>query len=153
VVHVASHALFRSDNPLLSAIEMADGRLTFYDLFDLRLNSELVVLSSCQTGRHHVLEGDELMGLARGFFHAGAASLLASLWLVDDAAAAGFMERFYAGIARGEGPRAALRLAMCELIEAGLDVWEWAPFYVSGRPDPWSATETRSQAPREADGG
>ncbi len=152
VIHIASHAIFRGDNPLLSAIELADGRLTFYDLFDLRLDSDLVVLSGCQTGRHRVLEGDELMGLARGFTHAGAASLLASLWPVDDAAAAHFMDRFYAGLGGGNGPRAALRAAMCELIESGLDVWEWAPFYVSGKAEAAAVGPRERARADEADG-
>jgi tetratricopeptide (TPR) repeat protein len=134
VIHIASHAVFRGDNPLLSAIELADGRLTFYDLFDMRLGSELVVLSGCQTGEHHVLEGDEILGLSRGFLYAGAASLLASLWPVDDAATARFMERFYARLEEGGGVRRALRNTMCELIGEGREPLEWAPFYLSGRP-------------------
>lgn len=134
VIHIASHARFRGDNPLLSAIELADGWLTFYDLFDLRLGSELVVLSGCETGRQDVLEGDELMGLARGFLYAGAATLLASLWPVDDSVTAQFMERFYASLQEGCGPRFAARKAMCDLIESGLDPHEWAAFYLTGRP-------------------
>ncbi len=134
VVHIASHAVFRGDNPLLSAIELADGRLTFYDLFDLHLDSDLVVLSGCQTGEHQVQEGDEILGLSRGFLYAGAAALVASLWPVDDAATARFMERFYGRLEEGRGPRAALTRAMRELIEEGCEPLEWAPFYLSGRP-------------------
>jgi tetratricopeptide (TPR) repeat protein len=133
ILHLAAHADFRDDNPLLSSIELADGRLTFYDLFDLRLGAGLVVLSGCQTGGSRVMEGEELMGLARGFQHAGARSLVVSLWPVEDAAAAEIMGRFYAGIAAGRGPRVALGLAMREGIAAGRLPHEWAPFYLSGR--------------------
>ena len=134
ILHLAAHAEFRSDNPLLSSIELADGRLTFYDLFDLRWDADLAVLSGCQTGRQGVLEGDELMGLARGFEYAGVRSLVASLWPVEDAAAARFMDRFYARLGGGESPREAVRGTMRELIVEGRPPHEWAAFYLSGRP-------------------
>jgi CHAT domain-containing protein/tetratricopeptide (TPR) repeat protein len=132
IVHLAAHADYRSDSPLLSSIELADGRLTFYDLFDLRLSADLVVLSGCRTGRQRWLEGDELLGLARGFQVAGARDLVASLWPVDDRATARFMDRFYERLAEGGGARAALRGAMMELIEAGRPPHEWAAFHLSG---------------------
>jgi CHAT domain-containing protein len=134
VVHIASHAAFRSDNPLLSAIELADGGLTFYDLFDMHLGADLVVLSGCQTGEHDVLEGDEILGLSRGFLYAGTASLMASLWPVDDEGTARFMGRFYEGLECERGPRAALARAMRASIEEGCEPLEWAPFYLTGRP-------------------
>ncbi|HET7693443.1 MAG TPA: CHAT domain-containing protein [Gemmatimonadota bacterium] len=135
ILHLAAHAVYRDDNPLLSSIELADGRLTFYDLFDLRLKAAVVVLSGCQTAGSRVMEGEEVMGLARGFQQAGARSLVASLWPVEDAAAADVMSRFYAAIASGGGPEDALRLAMREGIETGRLPHEWAPFYLSGRSE------------------
>lgn len=132
VVHIASHAIFRGDNPILSGIELADGRLTFYDLFDLRLGADLVVLSGCETGAYDVLEGDEVLGLARGFLYAGTASLVASLWPVDDVAVARFMESFYSFLERS-GPREALRQSMCELIDRGFSIHEWGAFFLSGK--------------------
>ena len=133
IIHIASHAIFRGDNPLLSAIELADGRLTFYDLVDLRLGAELVVLSGCQTGAYEVLEGDELLGLARGFLYAGTCSVVASLWPVDDSAVAEFMDRFYFFLQRGDGPRDALRQTMCALLDSGSAVHEWGAFILSGK--------------------
>ena len=133
VLHLAAHAEFRGDDPLLSSIELADGRLTFYDLFDLELDADLAVLSGCQTGRPGVLEGDELMGLARGFQYAGVRALVASLWPVEDTAAARFMDRFYARLGGGEPPREAVRGTMRELIGEGRPPHEWAAFYLSGR--------------------
>jgi hypothetical protein len=133
IVHLAAHAEFRGDNPLLSSIELADGRLTFYDLFDLHLDAKLVVLSGCQTGQSRVLEGDELMGLARGFQYAGARALIASLWPIEDAAAAELMGRFYGHLARGDHARAAFARAMRDGIDAGRLPHEWAPFYLSGQ--------------------
>jgi tetratricopeptide (TPR) repeat protein len=143
ILHLAAHAEFRGDNPLLSSIELADGRLTFYDLFDLRLDADLAVLSGCQTGRHAVLEGDELLGLARGFQYAGVRALVASLWPVEDRVAAGFMDRFYARLGAGEGVREALRGTMRERIGEGRPPHEWAAFTLSGRT-PADREESRS---------
>jgi CHAT domain-containing protein len=134
IIHIASHAEFRSDNPLLSSIELADERLTFYDLFDLDLAADLAVLSGCQTGRQEVLAGDELFGLTRGFQYAGAAALVTSLWPVDDEVTADFMDRFYKHLESASGPRMALTMAMRELARSGWLPQEWAPFCLSGRP-------------------
>ena len=133
ILHLAAHADFRADNPLLSSIELADGRLTFYDLFDLRLDADLVILSGCHTGRSQVLEGDELMGLARGFQYAGARALIASLWPVADEAAADLMARFYGHLAGRQEAPAALAATMRDGIAEGWLPQEWAPFYLSGR--------------------
>src|SRR5206468_4446840 len=95
VIHLASHAVFRQDNPLFSAIRLSDGWLSLYDLYSLRLRASLVTLSACETGVNDVLAGDELVGLARGFFQAGTASVVVSLWAVDDASTARLMRRFY----------------------------------------------------------
>src|SRR5262249_45660333 len=84
IIHMACHGRFRSDNPLFSSLRLADGWLTVRDAYDLRLNCGLVTLSACETGISAVAPGDELIGLARGFFSAGAPSILVSLWPVDD---------------------------------------------------------------------
>ena len=107
---------------------------TLYDLHDLHLDSDLVVLSACQTGVSRIMEGDELMGLSRGFLGAGARSLLASLWPVGDVATARFMDRFYGWISDGDDPRTALRLAMLDLKSEGLQPHEWSAFTLTGRP-------------------
>ncbi len=134
VIHLASHAVFRQDNPLFSAIRLADGWLSLYDLYNLRLRASLVTLAACETGLNTVLAGDELVGLARGFFQAGAASLVVSLWAVDDASTATLMQRFYAYLEAGCGPASALRQAQIELRRAYPHPYYWAPFLAIGRP-------------------
>jgi CHAT domain-containing protein len=134
VIHLASHAVFRQDNPLFSAIRLADGWLSLYDLYGLRLRASLVTLSACETGVNDVLAGDELVGLARGFFQAGTASLVVSLWAVNDASTARLMERFYAHLETGPGPAAAMRLAQIDLRREYPHPYYWAPFLVIGRP-------------------
>jgi CHAT domain-containing protein len=134
VIHLASHAVFREDNPLFSAIRLADGWLSLYDLYSLRLRASLVTLSACETGVSEVLAGDELVGLARGFFQAGSASVVVSLWAVNDASTAQLMAGFYAHLDAGLGPAAALRAAQIELRSATPHPFYWAPFLVMGRP-------------------
>jgi hypothetical protein len=78
VIHIASHALFRADNPLFSALRLADGWLNINDIYQLQLNARLVTLSGCETGVGLVSRGDELIGLSRAFFYAGAPALVVS---------------------------------------------------------------------------
>jgi hypothetical protein len=134
VIHLASHAVFRQDNPLFSAIRLADGWLSLYDLYGLRLRASLVTLSACETGVNHVLAGDELVGLARGFFQSGTASVVVSLWAVNDASTARLMQRFYTRLETGLGPAAAMRLAQIDLRREYPHPYYWAPFLVIGRP-------------------
>jgi tetratricopeptide (TPR) repeat protein len=134
VIHIASHALFRQDNPLFSAVRLADGWLSLYDLYSLRLRASLVTLSACETGLNDVLAGDELVGLARGFFQAGTASVVVSLWPVDDATTARLMQRFYTHLEAGMGPALAMRRAHTDLRRHYPHPYYWAPFLVIGRP-------------------
>ena len=101
ILHLAAHAEFRADNPLFSGMALADGWLTTLDIFNLRLRASLVTLSACQTGRNVVGGGDELLGLMRAFLSAGAASLVLSLWAVEDRSTAQIMENFYAKLSAG----------------------------------------------------
>jgi CHAT domain-containing protein len=134
VIHLASHAVFRQDNPLFSAIKLADGWLSLYDLYSMRLRASLVTLSACETGVNDVLVGDELVGLARGFFQAGAASVVVSLWAVNDASTARLMQRFYGHLEAGQTPATAMRLSQCEVRREYAHPYYWAPFVVIGRP-------------------
>jgi CHAT domain-containing protein len=134
VMHIASHAVFRHDNPLFSAIRLADGWLSLYDLYSMRLRAALVTLSACETGVSDVLAGDELVGLARGFLQAGAASVVVSLWAVNDASTARLMERFYTCLEKGSGAAAAMRQAQIDQRREYAHPYYWAPFMVVGRP-------------------
>ena len=96
VVHIAAHGLFRLDSPNFSYIRLADRSLNAIEVFNLDLAAcSLVTLSACETGRGVVRGVDEVIGLGRGFLYAGAASLLPTLWKVDDASSAELMEMFY----------------------------------------------------------
>ena len=133
VLHLACHAQFRADNPSFSALELADGGLTLLDAQRLPVAGMLVALSACETGLSHVAPGDELLGLVRGFMLAGAPTVLASLWMVDDASTARLMRGFYSRLAGGVRPAAALRAAQLALAGEGAHPFHWAAFALHGQ--------------------
>ena len=107
-VHLATHAIFRADNPLYSAVQLADDWLTVSDIYSMDLVADLVVLSACDTGTSSISQGDELIGLTRGFLFAGAQTLVTSLWAANDASTATLMSTFHHEIGAGATPRHAL---------------------------------------------
>jgi len=140
LIHVASHAVFRQDNPLFSAIRFADGAwVSLFDVYQLRLNAALVVLSACDSGAARRDGGDELMGLLRGFLAAGAGAVVASQWPVHDESARAFMNSFHEALASGGGAPAALRTAMLQVRASRAHPYYWAPFKAIGS---WSPVES-----------
>ena len=133
VVHLACHAHFRSDNPLFSSMRLSGGWLTVRDAYELPLECNLVTLSACETGVNAIAPGDELIGLARGFFSAGSPTVLLSLWTVDDEATAELMVRFYGELTRSNSPSEALRSAQLEVIRNQPHPFFWSPFILTGR--------------------
>jgi CHAT domain-containing protein len=108
--------------------------LSVFDLYHLSLSAELVTLSGCGTGLNVVEGGDELLGLARGLFYAGAQSVLLTLWDVNDRSAAEFMKRFYSRLQAAPANRAeALRGAMQEMKDLYPHPYHWAPFVLMGK--------------------
>ena len=134
VLHLACHGRFSAENPLASGLKLADRWLTVRDVYGLRLRASLVTLSGCDTGRTVVGGGDELVGLMRGFFAAGAASLLISLWTVNDESTAELMTRFYDAWRGGATKPAALRSAQRALLATRPHPVFWAPFLLGGLP-------------------
>jgi CHAT domain-containing protein/tetratricopeptide (TPR) repeat protein len=132
-IHIASHGLFRRDNPLFSAIRLGDSHLTLLDLYSLSLSAELVTLSGCSTGLNVVVGGDELLGLMRGLLLGGAQSVMLSLWDVNDLSAARFMGLFYDHLPRTGHKAAALQSAMRALRAEYPDPYHWAPFVLAGK--------------------
>jgi CHAT domain-containing protein/tetratricopeptide (TPR) repeat protein len=133
IIHLACHGQFRADSPLFSSLQLADGWMTVRDAYNLELSCDLVVLSACETGVSAIAPGDELIGLARGFFAAGAPALLVSLWTVDDATTAELMTAFYGRLRAGERPAAALRAAQLVVMQHHPHPFYWAPFVLLGR--------------------
>ena len=132
VLHLACHGQFRSDNPLFSALRLADGWFTVRDAYSLKLDNALVTLSGCETGVNAVAPGDELIGLARGFFSAGARSVLLSLWMVDDEATDRMMVDFYQETKDGLSLSASLRAAQLKMLRERPHPFFWSPFVLVG---------------------
>ena len=139
IVHFASHSLLDSLHPALSGIVLSlvdrqgrsqDGFLQAHEVYNLKLNAELVVLSACQTALGKDVRGEGLIGLTRGFMYAGVPRVVASLWRVPDVATAELMKRFYDGMLReGLRPAAALRKAQAAMAKEKR--WS-APYYWAG---------------------
>jgi CHAT domain-containing protein len=139
VVHFATHGLLNNKHPGLSGLVFSlvdsrgrprNGFLPAYEVYNLRLNADLVVLSACQTALGEDVRGEGLVGLTRAFMYAGTPRVVASLWRVPDSATAALMERFYhAMLSQQLTPANALRTAQ-ESVRAER---RWAaPYYWAG---------------------
>lgn len=133
LLHIATHGVYRQDNPMFSGIRLGDGYLNLYDLYQMRLNAKLVTLSGCATGMNFVAAGDELLGLQRGLFCAGATTLLLSLWDVHDRSTSQLMQAFYREYIANGNMADALQRAMQELRQENPHPYFWAPFVLVGK--------------------
>ena len=111
LAHVAAHGRFRADNPQFSALDLADGPLTVYDLERLRRPPRVLVLSACDSGLSQVRPGDELMGLAAAVLGRGTSSIVASVVPVPDDGTASLMSALHGRLLAGESPAPALAAA------------------------------------------
>ena len=145
ILHLATHGYFNKLNPLFSAVELEsdihdDGRLEVHEILGLQLHADLVTLSACDTAMGggyfaDVPAGDDLVGLTRAFLFAGSASVLASLWEVDDRSGALLMGNFYRAL-RSEDKAQALAEAQRYLLRHGghyAHPYFWAPFILVGQ--------------------
>ena len=102
-------------------------------LFNLKLNSDLVVLSSCNSGLGVIDESEGILGMTKAFFEAGAKSVVVSLWTVNDKYTAKFMTLFYKNLSEGFDKSEALRQAKIEFIKKySPNPYYWAAFVLSG---------------------
>lgn len=150
IVHFATHAVASDGQPLYSTLLLApdapggnDGFLQAYEVLRTPLRAELVVLSGCETALGAEDWGQGLVGLVAAFEQAGAHSVLATLWSIDESAAE-MMGAFYGAMAKGSSTPAALRQAKLQLLQqrvkmGGVEVslahpFFWAPFKLVGAP-------------------
>jgi CHAT domain-containing protein len=162
VIHLSCHGIFASDrgwkDPLQSGLLLADGRrsrveserlrkqpeefrdclLTARDIYNLRLEADLVTLGACSTGRAQVEAGDDLLGLSRAWLYAGTPSLLASLWNVNTKSSHRLLQVFYQQwLGAGQPKWRALQLAQHALLKDADNAeyqhpYHWAPFVLIG---------------------
>jgi len=147
IVHLATHFLADDNQPLYSRVALArdkataeDGSLQTYEVFNLDLNADLVVLSACNTGLGNLRRGEGVVGISRAFQYAGTPSLLVSLWNVDDRSTSDIMIKFYENLQAGMRQNAALRQAKLDFLHTSpssqKDPFYWAPFVLLGSQKP-----------------
>jgi CHAT domain-containing protein/Tfp pilus assembly protein PilF len=110
----------------------SDGFLTMSKVLGLELRADMVVLSACLTGRGKVMEGEGVANFARAFLHAGAKSVVVSLWAVSSMETVEYMERFYGYLKAGKTRSEALRQARSEIKARYPNPFIWAPFIIHG---------------------
>ncbi len=145
LIHYACHAFVNERFPLDSALVFTipdrpkegqdNGLLQAWEIFEkVRIDADLVTLSACETGLGKEMAGEGLIGLTRAFQFAGARSVLASLWKVEDEATAALMTRFYGYLKAGKAKDEALRLAQIDLIRSPnySQPRDWAAFQLNG---------------------
>jgi CHAT domain-containing protein len=144
ILHFATHGFLDPRRPENSGLVLStvrhdgqaqDGFVKLQDIYNLHAPVDLVVLSACRTALGKEIRGEGLIGLTRGFMYAGASSVVASLWKVDDEATAELMKRFYANmLQRGRTPAAALRAAQNSIRQEPQwrSPYYWAAFTLQG---------------------
>lgn len=147
VVHLAMHALVDDQNPMNSRLifttdkdSTEDGLLHAYELYNMEIPAQMVVLSACQTGLGQLSKGEGVMSLGRAFSYAGCPSILMSHWSVNDLATSILMDNFYRNLSKGQSKPLALRNAKLEFLEASYPPQThplfWGSFVVMGDPAP-----------------
>ena len=123
VIHVATHAIARNSDPFASylavgpaAEDRSDGFFTAREIYDLKLDADLVVLTACQSGG--AVTGDGVATFARAFIHAGAPSLIVSQWDVPDEPTADLLAGFYRSWFAGQSKARALQSAQLQTLRA-----------------------------------
>ena len=146
-IHFATHGILDERNPEFSGVVMnliqpdqpEDGFLQASEIFDLKLNSDLVVLSACETGLGKVIKGEGMVGLTRSFMFAGTPSIVVSLWTVADESTSKLMIYLYKFLQEGLPKDEALRKARITLMNEKEDdeflfpdPFFWGPFILNG---------------------
>ncbi|MEH2069931.1 MAG: CHAT domain-containing protein [Nostoc sp.] len=140
IIHFATHGILDDLRGLGSAIALApsgndNGLLTAEEIFDLKLNAELVVISACNTGQGRIT-GDGVIGLSRSLMNAGVPSVIVSLWSVPDNSTTTLMTEFYQNLQQKKLDKArSLRKAMQTMIEKDFSPYDWAAFNLIGNAE------------------
>jgi len=147
IIHLAMHAFVDDNEPMNSRLvftqasdSVEDGSLHTFELFNMKLNADLAVLSACETGYGRLIRGEGIMSLSRGFAYAGVPSIVMSHWQVDDQSTSKLMELFYKNLSDGLSKSKALRMAKLDfLANAGPNKehpFFWGSFVVIGDDSP-----------------
>jgi CHAT domain-containing protein/tetratricopeptide (TPR) repeat protein len=119
ILHLAMHTIINDSLPMLSKLVFSkpdqkstdDGFLNAYEIYNMKLNARLAVLSACETGSGKLQRGEGVMSMARGFIYAGCPSIVMTLWQVEDKSGVKIMADFYKYLSKGKRKDVALRMA------------------------------------------
>ncbi len=140
IIHLATHACVNEENPMLNKIFFSDNSLTLFDFYNTKLNTELVVLSACNTGFGKIQKGEGVMSIAKGFMAAGSPSTMLSLWSVDDCSTSDLMGYYYKNLKAGDKKNKALQNAKLKYLEtapkAQKHPFYWGAFVQFGNIEP-----------------
>jgi CHAT domain-containing protein/tetratricopeptide (TPR) repeat protein len=140
IAHFATHGILDDIRGLGSAIALTptgndNGLLTAEEIFDLKLNADLVVISACNTGKGRIT-GDGVIGLSRSLMNAGVPSLVVSLWSVNDRSTTTLMTEFYRNLQQKKLDKArSLQKAMQSMIQNNYSPYDWAAFNLIGNAE------------------
>ncbi|MCH2043793.1 MAG: tetratricopeptide repeat protein [Saprospiraceae bacterium] len=149
VIHLATHGLLNKRRPMLSSIALTEDSDSIennfwqaYEISQMELNADLVVLSACETGYGKFEKGNGIASLARAFMYAGSSSLIVSLWKVNDTSTSAIMQNLYQNLATKLPKDQALRQAKLNYIQRAEGIAAhpafWSPFIQIGNTQPIS---------------
>lgn len=149
ILHLAMHALLDVEDPLKSKLIFAqnkdnveDNFLNCHEIYGLKLNANLAVLSACQTAAGQIEMGEGVMSLTRAFMYAGVPSIVSTLWLADDASTKDIMLGFFDGLTKNLPKDEALRQGKLNFLKSADPVFAhpfyWANFVLVGDNQPIS---------------
>jgi len=147
VLHIATHGIIDDKNPMKSRLAFSyendsieDGSLYVYELYGLRLNADMAVLSACNSGYGKLQEGEGVMSMARAFLYAGVPGIVMSQWSVNDKSTAKVMASFYEGLHSGLSKARALQIAKLNYLSEADNLtahpYYWAGFVIIGNQLP-----------------
>lgn len=139
MIHLAMHGSLDDINPLFSKLLFAevedsinDGQLDLSEIYNLRLNADLVVLSACNTGNGKIQRGEGNMSLSRAFSYAGCPSVIMSLWKIPDAVTSNIMVKLYSSLVKEDDKDVALRSAKLDYLNETTDPLHGHPYFWAG---------------------
>ncbi len=156
VLHLAMHTIMDDENPMYSKLAFTrnfsdttqDHDLFTYEIYNLPLNADMVVLSSCSSGFGKMQKGEGMMSMARGFIYAGCPSIVMTLWQVSDLSSAELMSNFYENLKKGSSKKKALRQAKIDYINSSDNLkanpYFWSAFLMVGDNTPLYTTSASS---------
>jgi len=148
ILHLAMHTIINDSLPMLSKLVFSkpdkkstdDGFLNAYEIYNMKLNARLAVLSACETGSGKLQRGEGVMSMARGFIYAGCPSIVMTLWQVEDKSGVKIMEDFYKYLSKGKRKDVALRMAKLNHLDNSDPLTAhphfWLGYVNIGNPEP-----------------